>query len=365
MADWLLIASDLSGNVLGEITNAKDRRLEFLFNRVDTASFKIRIDHPLSDALLIDDCLVKAYRNGVLRFHGPVVSAEEAATSDAQTLQVNCASPLWRLQFRLIGRSTAGYSWGNASTAVDSGVIAQDIITQANTNYAPGYTGIIPYSASTGASVAAGPYYWKPALELLTEISSSVSGFDFRANPIEPTNVGEAWPAIAQFYHAASIGTSKTEAIFEYGTNRANVTEYTRNVDRSTMLNAGIVLVSGYPDGTGQLALSALDTTSVTNRGDFEGVINDGGITWDTLRQALVDAHVAARKDPKHTLVFKVALNALPSPFDDYAPGDRVRARGEANHVQRFDNMFRVWGMTINLDDNGNEATELELIQPA
>ncbi len=84
----------------------------------------------------------------------------------------------------------------------------------------------------------------------------------------------------------------------------------------------------------------------------------------DAIRTGIVDYHLAYRKNPRQIINFKPAVNARPAPFVDYNVGDFVRARATVNGVLRFDATFRVWGVTFDIDVNGNENVDLELVTP-
>jgi hypothetical protein len=73
---------------IGELIHATDRRLSSRLNRASTLGFKVRMDDPLADTLLEGHCLVKAYRGGVLRFIGDVVTADEVWSDIASDIVV-------------------------------------------------------------------------------------------------------------------------------------------------------------------------------------------------------------------------------------------------------------------------------------
>ena len=103
---------------------------------------------------------------------------------------------------------------------------------------------------------------------------------------------------------------------------------------------------------------------AITNRGLYEEVVNDAGVLDDALRGKIGDFHVGLRKQPRERILFKPAVNARPAALVDYQPGDTVRARAVVRGNLRFDALFRIWGITFDVDENGNENVELELVQP-
>jgi hypothetical protein len=77
-----------------------------------------------------------------------------------------------------------------------------------------------------------------------------------------------------------------------------------------------------------------------------------------------VNFHVAIRKNPRVITTVTPVANARPSPISDFTSGDTIRARAVVNGSVRFDQQFRIWGMSFDIDDMGNEKCELELVMP-
>jgi hypothetical protein len=133
-------------------------------------------------------------------------------------------------------------------------------------------------------------------------------------------------------------------------------------IDRSQLATKGYIQQPAASDHTG--TLSYVDAAAETARGRFEALVDDGGVQWDVLRTELVQGNVNMRTQARHTVSFTPAPNASPSPLTDYLVGDQVRARIIYNSKVRLDAMMRIWGITFNLDAQGNETPSLELQQP-
>lgn len=359
--------TDLQGVVLGELLNASERTVTLTHKGIPTAAFKLPLWHPLATSILTTDTLLKVYRRSVtgvnkLVFCGPVQSVNETGDNLNQSISVSATGPFTRLTKRFIGTSKAGISFGSTSSLVDLGLIAHNILDAAN---GVEYTGITKGTLATSVSGAVGPWYLKNVAEAIAELSVGLNSFDFIVDPTEPTNVAQLWPKIGELRIAPLIGVNRPDAILEYGTPRANVTSYDRQVTRDQMVNRTIMSVSGWPDGapSGKDLIFRQDTTSRTNRGLFEDVVNDAGVEDDGLRTLISDEHLKYRANPKQILTFSPAMNARPTPFVDYEVGDWIRARAEVRGNVRFDSMFRIWGMTFSIDQNGNESLDLSLVQ--
>ncbi len=383
---WQFILTDLLGNVHGEVTNAASRKITLPHLRVPAASFTIPISDPLASTVLDTDCLLKAYRTDpvtaqkFLAFHGPVVSAEENAEATAKSVAVTCAGPFWRLSKRLIPSSKlqTGTQYGSEAGLLDLGSIAQTILQDVNSEH---FTGIDLGTHAASTSGWVGKWYLKNAAEAIAELAAGLNSFEMRVRPTEATGYANphGWPRIGLLDVAPIIGGSQPDAIFEYGTGHANVETYKRSVSREGLLTSALISVSGWPDSVekwdhdsdpltaavDKYSLIEVDDATAQNaRGLFEEVVNDAGILDDTLRQGVAQFHVDIRKNPRQLITFKPVVNARPAPFVHYEVGDTVRARAVVNGILRFDANFRIWGITFDVDQNGNENVELELVMP-
>jgi hypothetical protein len=364
---WQFILTDLAGNQIGEISQAAERSVTLPLNRIPTATFRIPLWHPLAGNVLGLNCLLKVYRRDIvtgvnqLVFHGLLLSAEESAADNQQTIAVTATGPMWRLTKRFIGTTKAGILFG--PTLSDLGTIAQQILTAANGVWSTGINNGTNVASTNGVY---GTVWLKNVGEAIAELSSGLNSFDYEVAPIEPVGTAHAnSPYIGVLNTIPLIGSTKPDAIFEYGTARGNVVTYNRRRDFENLLNAGLISVSGWPDGTTQDVLVRNADSSITAYGRYEDVVNDAGVTDDGLRYALLDANLAARSGAREIVTFSVAQNSRPAPFTDYIVGDTIRGRAVVRGSLRFDAMFRIWGITFKIDQNGNEALDLQLVQDA
>lgn len=363
---WSFVLTDLQGVVIGEILNASERTLTLAHKGIPAAGFKLPLWHPLAGSLLTtsSDTLLKCYRrdsvSNKLVFCGPVSSVEENGDALSQYISVSAIGPFSKLTKRFIGQTKSGISFGSTGTPRDLGLIAHDILDIVN---ADEYTGIAKGTRTASVSGAVGPYFLKNCAEAIAELSLGLNSFDFVVDPVEPTNIAGAWPQIGTMRIAPIIGVNRDDAIFEYGTPRANVASYSRQITRDQLINRAIISVSGWPDGTTKNLIFRQDTPSRTARGLYEDVVSDAGVEDDGLRTQIADEHILWRKQPKQVVNFTPSINASPVAFRDFALSDWVRARAVVRGSVRFDSMFRVWGMSFSIDVNGNESLELQLVQ--
>jgi hypothetical protein len=360
---WKMILTDLYGTVLGPVLNAHDRVFTFPHLGIPTAQFRLKIDHPRVQDLLTEDTLLKVYRGSTLTFNGPVTVVNEIGSADANSVAVVASSPLWRLQKRMLGKHKAGFAYGTGTELLDRSDIIRRILNEVNAVPAE-YTGISVGTITASSPSAIGPEHFKPALEAIIEISATVNGAEFRVRPTEPTTVpgGGGWPQLGLLDAVPLLGAERPDVLFQYGTTRANVESYERSRSLDGVANRVYHMPPGWPDGTLQDFIMRQDATSQTDRGLYEDKV-EADISSSTLREQLLDLHLQVRKAHREVVTFKPVTNARPAPIQDYDVGDQIRARAVVSGQTRFDAMFRVWGITVTLDPNGNESTDLELIQ--
>lgn len=390
---WSFVVTDLNGVVHGELLRARERKVALPHLRVPSASCQIQLEDPLAATLATTDCLLKCYRTDNntgqknLAFIGPVVSTEEDGSSQGHTLAVTAAGPYWRMAKRIIPASKlqSGVQYGSPSSLAPLGQVAHDIIVNVN---GENFTGIQPNGSGMQTATTqgwVGLWHLKNAAEGIAELAAGLNTFEFRVNPTEPTLVGGVggWPQIGTFQTAQTLGVSRPDAIFEYGTTRANVMSYKRLTTRDGMLTNALISVQGWPDTVERDAANvekyhmlqraggvtiapptAPSSADITARGLFEEVVDDAGILDDTVRAGVADYHVLIRKQPRQIITFFPAPNARPAPFVDYNVGDTVRGRAVVAGTLRFDALFRIWGISFEIDENGNETVSLELVTP-
>lgn len=359
---WTFVLTDRAFVPQGEIIDAYDRRVALPLNKLDTLSLKVRLDNPLADRMVTTEGYIKAYRNKILRYIGPIISAEEVASNAEASVAVNSVGAGWVLQKRLVGKSATGRRF---TSAIDRAAIVSTLLGELN---AEDETGIVAGSMSSASSVTytAGPY--RPMTEVITELGASFDGYDWRIFPVENwldgillgTNIGrlEAYPV---------MGTQRPEAIFEWGEGRNNIASYRRSVSRDTQANKVYHSTSAGPDAPGTPTISAIDATSITDWGLLEDLAQ-ADLVDATLRQKLVDEHVLVRKNPRQVINFEphidpANLGLLPKFGVDYNVGDQIIARAKYAGRERFNGWFRVWGVEFNLDNHGVERATLTLAE--
>jgi hypothetical protein len=370
VARWRFILAQVTDGVeVAEVFECAERRVSLPLNGLPTASFRIQLDNPVADTILGASALqrinllLKCYRDGVLRFCGPLVSAEEAVSERDATLSVGAAGPLWRLFRRLVGKSTAGYGDGTPLALKDLGTIAKNMIDVAN---AEGDTGIRIGAINPSTSSYVGPWYFKKVAEAVVEIGpATLGGFDFELVPVEPV-VDVGGLKIATFNTYATLGTDRGDAAsFEFGVGRHNVASYRRPISGEGVANKLYHLAPGFPDAIGTSAtpiIIAQDAASIAARLLHEEVVQ-ADLATDPLRQTLLDEHVAIRKQPREQVIFTPVANVVPDYGEArWVVGDVVSGRARWAGRTRFDAAFRVYGADFAIDNQGVEQIDVTLV---
>src|SRR4051794_41167182 len=131
-ANWTYVLTDLLGNNIGEIRDATERTLTRALSAPATAGFKILATNPLLTDILGSGAgnNLKVYRNNVLQFHGPILTAQLAAEDATATPTVVCtaADPAFRFERRVAGQSAAGTTF----PGTDRLTVAESLISAAN-----------------------------------------------------------------------------------------------------------------------------------------------------------------------------------------------------------------------------------------
>ena len=218
-------------------------------------------------------------------------------------------------------------------------------------------------SSYTTSTFGGGPWYYKPFMEFVQEVGLTLSGFDFYQAPLDPvSNNGTSGTFIA----LGTRGTSKPNAIFEYGIGKHNVVNYRLGLDGSDMITTAYSLPSSFPSG-GSAAVASISADGITRLRTREDLISSDLID-SAARKVLASEHVRIRK------YYKIVLSFTPQVEDgsrtpkfgvDYDIGDTVTARIKDQGVLMINSTVRIYGADIELDQNGLASTNLILVKEA
>jgi len=388
LASWRFVLTDTNFIPVGEVLNASERSVTLGLSRIDAASFKIRLDNPLADPLRFLSGYLKAYRNGTLVFFGPLLGAQETVDDSGAYVTVNAGGAGWIFTKRLAGKlpDPAYQTW----TSTDRAVIIKEYISDILDRefrpflapldplevrdfrlYGDTYidTQTLPMTAASAITYTVPAY--KPFMELITELSAGIGGFEWRIMPRENWVAGAlSGVKIGNMTAAPVIGSDKPGAVFEFGVGRTNISSYTRSLTRDGQANRVYHLLSTGPiepdPGNPKPPVTA-DSVTVDTLPDW-GIMEDvaqADLYDRTMRQQLVDEHGRVRQTPRSTIVFAPTADygdgRMPEFGVEYDIGDTVRARARYGGIDRFNASFRVWGVQFNVNEFGVETPSLTL----
>jgi hypothetical protein len=346
VAAWSFILADLAGRNIGR-PRAFDRTFTAGVSAVSTAGWRVRQDDTVWPSLDPGLVTVKVYDSGgSLRMFGPVVADEESAQGQGANTKVTAADVAWRLAHRFVAKDVHGV--GVTYTNVDSGQIALDVLAKANADAATGIT--------AGTADAFVPrtltYVWKRVSDALNELGSPAGSYEWQIRYTDGT------PPVCQLDLRAELGSDRSSSIYlEYGAGRRNLSAYSRVRSLDQMANDVWAL-----GASGTLAAEAYDDASRGAYGRFEDVLTFGDIAAPSLIDALAAAHVLYRSAPKQTIQATLFPATAPRYGVDYVVGDRVGLRAKIGGSVRFSGAARIWGVSIQISDLGQETPTLTLI---
>lgn len=366
---WTATLTDNAFVPVGEINNIYDLTVTLGLCKLDTASFRARLDNLVADELANAQGYVKIYRDKVLYFFGIILSASESGADSS--IAVNCISTGWKLTKRIIGTkpndpTRSPRTGDRAQLVVDELGWSEGTIPPLPPVQDRWPTGIVPepgYGSGSIVTYTPGPY--RPLMDMINELSAGVDGFDWRVLPYE-NYVGGAVSSVQTGWLRMKpiIGTERPDAIFEFGPNTSGtMANYTRTVTRDTQINRAMWVLQDNRN------LTRINDTSIGEWGMLEEVIpissdiQDGFLGFDIL-----DQHLAVRSEPRVVVEFAPHIDPgrgrnLPTYGIDYELGDIVRGRAVWGRSVRFDGAFRVWEVSWTVDSNGLERANLKFTQ--
>lgn len=342
MANLSFLLADHAGSNLAELNTANGRVLTFTRNGVPEVRLTLSHDDEAA-GLLLDELrngipLLRAYRDGVLRFHGYLGPFSEEL-EEATRLNLLFRGPFGRL----LGDGQARGRFLTYATfeATDAGWIAKQLLDQVQ---AGGTAGIATGAIET-TKLRDRTYENVNVGEAIINLTRVLDGFDFEVSPIEMVG-----GIIGQFNVYASQGTLREDARFEYGPDTLrNVRKVTRQMQPP--VNVGRVL------GANGLMGFKYDAASIATHGtwDQQESLSDVSeqVTLDDRAQALL------RPNWIRVVGFTPEPALAPSPWDDYWLGDTVPFYGWRGAFEEA-TLSRISKITVVVDDEGNESAEIE-----
>jgi hypothetical protein len=368
MATWHMIVSDISGNAIGELTNATQR--QFMFFLQDTSSVSFQMNAMDDQASMVDeldtDCLL--YRDKELLYRGRFGATTDTLGSPGglaaggepgqHTVLFSAVDYRGMLAYRIVPDPDVVY------TNVDQSTIAWDMISASETRL-PGAFGITQgatpasvqrtFTATAGSIVGAN----------VDAISQLDAGFDWNIDSQLRFNT---WPVPSKGAYN-ELGRGNAQGItLVYGDNvmaaqrtldatkYANLIRYTGGTPTDTSGNTLPALVSNV-----NIVTNALYEESFTIRGRWEAIDSDTNIMDQSTNDAaaLGDLVIRAAGIPAYTLTLTMGWWDP----DILWLGDLVNVI--INHGRIDENFIgRVSEIDIYLGDDADEESVIVTVGP-
>lgn len=373
---WRFVLTDMNGATNtggGQIQNAQQKQFADNLNAAKTAQVTMDITNPLADFAMNHDCLIKVYRKDrLLNWHllmvGDMISAEEDGTGgDTEgTITLQAADPWWRLQRRFLGTgvnangSGQGFTIGTNAAPVDAGVVAQQILQTIINLYPIGFT--IIHLETIGTNYYLGPIYITNAGDSLLQVCNITGGPEVEFVPQEPSGIMPN-TQFAGAYIRVKQGSTRPNAVFEYGVGKHNIMTYSRVITKDGLCNIAYSPPQGFPSApaAGDTMIWSQDTTSQNARGMYQDIVQSD-VASIPLRQELCAEYITVRTAGRQQIQFQPRINCDLDYTVDYGVGDVVVARAYVNGEYRLNGSARMYGVAFAIDDMDNETITLTLI---
>lgn len=354
MKRWTITATDLVGNVYGN-PRTSDRNFHFVLDGTSTISFQSKLSDPWAGALR-GDALVKVYYGADLVFHGLVTSYERVLDSQGnRSIAVTASDPSFRMAKRIVNPNQTVNTYSG-----DRGQIVRDFIDEASAAFGMGIrTGVQPYLSGTTVTYAVAPY--KFLGEIRDELSVGQAGFDWRVMPIEFSG-----NTFSDWYAEPILGRHlEGDVIFEYGMGQKNIAEVRETGDLSAAATTVYHISDAGPGAPGQPVVYQTDEPAEAARGRYEDIAS-ASLTDTTMRQQLVDEHVAVRKNFRRAISFTPSRGPsprVPQFGTDYDVGDFIQARATDETGNWLDASMRIFQVDVAPDAHGVDQITLRLAE--
>jgi hypothetical protein len=333
---------------LGEITQARDKSVEVIKNASGSLGFTI----PLSDRMAyemrpVTRCVL-ATRNGIPIWSGPIATLEGSASENR--IAVRCVGWFELLNFREL-RVDKDYTGQKPDTNPlrpwTDAEIAFDLLGYANT-VEPEFPTWVSPGNTNGVFQPRGKKWSKgqKIAQAIAELSQIEAGFDWDIDPMTRRLNLSAWDAY----------TDRSDSVhFGFGWGPHNIQSLSWSIDGTKLVNHMHVF-----GNNGQYQFET-DLTSKQTYGVFEESRNLPGANEPLILKAYAVEEVLIHANPLpiyNFLPFAASAenpDLVPTLFDDYWLGDKVRFSANHGALQVSGQAVRIFGATISIDNEGNE----------
>lgn len=346
---------------LGEIKSARGKQLQLALDKPGGCNFNVPIDYQLFKDVEEINHGILAYRNKEPRYSGMIWNLDESI--DGNSIAVQSVGWFETLNHRIL-RENVGYPPFN------TGVVNAGQIVFMPASGSVGTTGYHPGGLLTIAS-AQHPTWLVEGIssdvmqriisyqkgqnigQAIMQLSEIEAGFDFWVDPLTRALDLTSWD---------SVPDKTNSVVFGYNWGNKNIKQLGRQFDPSVMANR-VTALGKYGGGFAE------DIESQEKYQLFEEMTQLNDVVDPNVLLGYAGGEVLLRSRPRVLYSFTpMPFNGnrrVPEPFKDYDIGDmvsftavrppRVDIRGQA---------VRVYGMNIDISDEGNEKVSALQISP-
>lgn len=342
---------------LGILDQVQNRQFNPAWNRAGSISFQIRTNHPMASVILdqvdlgdirgsVRKC-VRVRRNGEDLWSGPIWGITGAL--DAGTLNISCVGWIEKWQYEMLWQ-TADYSNEGLGESTDTIVFGlMDLVNGQDLAHPL----LIQPGSVSGTMPIRNRYYVRgqmlgPAVQELSDIEA---GPDMNVDPVTRSLNLSAWDGY----------TTRDNIVLGYNWGPNNLKDVQWTEDPTQMINDMYVQSLGAPVGP------IYDPVSQDKYGNFSQLV-----TLTNANQTILEPYAVSElivlSNPllTYTLLPHPRMNTDgPTLFDDYNMGDAIFFTAIKDAVEIKRQKVRVFGATVQLDDEGNETvTALQIVPP-
>jgi hypothetical protein len=367
LTEWRIMLCNRMGVAISLLDNvAINRQFKFGLNQPGSLTFDVPSDEPSVNILHTDgypylscgDRTVRAWRkeSGVwtLRYTGIVWQLADASDEDVCHTTVTCFDALKFLKKRLICTADGRIKGTIRLPKADLGTTVYTMISNSFDNFGPLY---LDYSSGpwvTGTSITPPDYE-------LAYIDASIKELcDTGAMDIEMTPVYSTGGVLSTFAVTARLGQDQPHVLFGYDTGNYGAQTWGRQMNAEDTAND---IYNFATSASGPMS-NATDAASKTRFGTMQSaeVLSDIH-SKDTLDE-LTTWELRFRKEPQDLVSFTPRPELQPVLWNDYWIGDTVRVASSANVREAISGVQRVYGVTLDVNDDGYEVVS-ELVVSA
>jgi len=204
----------------------------------------------------------------------------------------------------------------------------------------------------------------RPILDVLVSFSEYIDGIDWEITPT-PINNSEGifntyFTAIGAQYHKGNIVTTPLTYFVNADNEQLFNNIKSLQVTESGTDYANSILALGAQIEEEQYFSESSDATQQEAVGLFQDTITETNITEQTTLDDRADEEVASRTNLPINI--KLRMMPLQAPrFGVYDVGDIFTVRVKVYDFRDFTRQYRLYGITVNVDENGVEEIDLDL----